>query len=475
MLKRSAAVCQLSARRPIFILVLAAFFGLLGCKEANTEKEGIRVETYAPEMLDYPEVDIQVPDTIRLAFLKQFYAPWNVQPAALEVAMGVVPGKELSFLQSYLEDDEWYGENKKPHKKWQREAVVSNVDLSDFPNFLQKGITIAHTDVRRIPTDRPGFDTYSKAGEGFPFDYFQETGLWANTPILMVHLSEDKQWCYILSPYYKGWASMHDLALVDRAFMDQWMAPEYCLPLSDRINLAHPVSNYAIKAKLGMVLPYEEMAEKPDTVFVYYAASDENQKAHRLKAEVPRNALAFSDYALNGNSLRQLLPELLGRPYGWGGYLENRDCSSMIRDLFSIYRIWLPRDSKDQIDVGRKLDLAGSAEDKIRTIKEEGIPFLTILRKKGHNMLYVGDAPNGEPLILHAKWGLETSYADRELAERLDYYPIEGIHQDEDGMLHGRYIIGETVITSVLAGASDSGVTTALIEEIYAMTNILED
>ncbi|MEM9867943.1 MAG: NlpC/P60 family protein, partial [Bacteroidota bacterium] len=162
------------------------------------------------------------------------------------------------------------------------------------------------------------------------------------------------------------------------------------------------------------------------------------------------------------------------RPYGWGGTLENRDCSSLIRDLLGTYRVWLPRDSKDQIDVGHKYELPEATDAKIRQIQKAGTPFLTLLRKKGHNMLYVGNTPQGEPLILHAIWGLKTSYSNEQLAHLLEAYPIEGIHEKEEGKLSGRHIIGESVITSVSIGEGNGKVTLPLIEEIYAMTNILE-
>jgi hypothetical protein len=87
----------------------------------------------------------------------------------------------------------------------------------------------------------------------------------------------------------------------------------------------------------------------------------------------------------------------------------------------------------------------------------------------------VGDNEQGEPLIFHAIWGLKTSYANLQFSDLLDDYPIEGIHKDEDGTLKGRHIIGEAVITSVLVGQNDSGVTTPLLEEIYVMNNFMED
>ncbi|WP_350286277.1 SH3 domain-containing protein [uncultured Croceitalea sp.] len=447
---------------------------LFGCKPVDKELN-IKIDTYSYENLEYPATEIHLPDSLRIRFVENFLIPWNTPFEELLANLDSFPGKNLSYLQKYLADDEWYGENKKPHAIWQRKEVVNNIDTESFPNFLQKGIVIAHTNLRRVPTNKPGFDRYSKAGEGYPFDYFQETGLWANTPILIVHVANDKQWCYVISPVYKGWIAMHDVAIVDEAFISQWSTGTYCLPLSDKVSLQNSVSNYAINAKMGMVLPYEDMDGHLDKVLVYYATADENQNGHLLKAEVDRNTVALNSFKFNEEHLKQLVFNLSGRPYGWGGNLENRDCSSMIRDLMGTYKIWLPRDSKDQINAGAKYDLPEVADEKIKFIKEKGIPFLTILRKKGHNMLYVGNAPNGEPLILHAIWGLKTSYSNEQLADFLAIYPIEGIHKDKDGTLKGRHIIGEAVITSVMAGAGNGNITTPLIDEIYAMTTILDN
>nr|WP_299338699.1 SH3 domain-containing protein [Allomuricauda sp.] len=459
----------------ILLILVFCCCGIFGCKRVGTEDTTVQINTYFHDSLDYPTKDIEIPTSLQKVFVENFFLPWSSSPTELLDSLNSFPGKELSYLENYLTDDEWYGENKKPHKKWQREEIVNNVNTKTFPNFLKKGIVISHTDLRRIPTNRPGFDKYSKAGEGYPFDYFQETALWANTPILIVHTSKDRQWGYVISSYYKGWVQMHDVAIVDEDFIGQWSTGSFCQPLSDQINLQNPDSNYAINAKMGMLLPFEEISDKPDKFLVFYANADENQNAKILKAEVDRNAVALSNFKFNESNLKQLVSNLVGRPYGWGGNLENRDCSSMIRDLLGTYRIWLPRDSKDQIEVGNKYDFPDTAEEKIRLIKEKGVPFLTILRKKGHNMLYVGDAPNGEPLILHAIWGLKTSYSNEQLRNFLNAYPMEGIHEDEDGRLKGRYIIGEAVITSVNAGAGSNGVTVPLIDEIYAMTNVLEN
>lgn len=446
---------------------------MLGCNTHSGTTPEIHIKTFSEGDLTFPKDKLIIQNTVRTQFIEKFFLPWSLETSEVLDTLAQFPGKELAFLQEYLEDDGWYGENKKPHKRFIREEIVENISTADFPNFQKKGIVVSHTNLRRIPSNKPGFDTYSMAGEGYPFDYFQETNLWANTPVQLLHLSKDKQWCYVLSPYYKGWVPMHDLALVSDLFIADWRTGRYALPLSDQIPLTNPISPYAITGKMGMVLPYEK-SEDPSSVLAYYVSADENRNAHLLKAEVDINHFATDAYAFEGTHLQHLISQLKGRPYGWGGYLENRDCSSMIRDLMATFKVWLPRDSGDQLNVGNVVELTGSLEDKQEVIKSQGIPFRTILRKKGHNMLYVGNSANGEPLIFHAAWGLRTTYTNPQLAEFLKNYPIEGLTQQPDGSITGRNIMGEAMITSVLAGSGNQGITYPMLEDIYAMTTLLE-
>ena len=456
-------------------LLFLTFLGscLLSCKSENHSFTPIDIPTFSSSELAYPEEIFIIHKSISSNFVSNFFLPWSLETSEVLDTLAQFPGKELAFLQEYLEDDGWYGENKKPHKRFIREEIVGNISTADFPNFQKKGIVVSHTNLRRIPSNKPGFDTYSKAGEGYPFDYFQETNLWANTPVQLLHLSKDKQWCYVLSPYYKGWVPMHDLALVSDAFIADWRTGSYATPLSDQIPLTHPDSPYAVTGKMGMVLPYEKL-EDPNMLTAYYVSADENRNAHLLKAEVDKNHFASDDYTFDGAHLKQLISQLIGRPYGWGGYLENRDCSSMIRDLMATFKFWLPRDSGDQLKVGNVVELTGSLENKLEVIKSQGIPFRTILRKKGHNMLYVGNNSDGEPLIFHAAWGLRTTYTNPQLSEFMLHYPIEGLTQQPDGSITGRNIMGEAMITSVLAGFGNQGITYPMLEDIYAMTILFE-
>jgi len=355
--------------RYLFILISLGYLVIFSCKTVNNEELKIQIDTFSYDNLDYPNMEMQISDSFQLKFIDKFFTPWTSRPENLLADLESFPGKDLTYLKKYLDDDEWYGENKKQHKKWQREEIVNNVKTENFPNFLNKGIIINHTNVRRIPTNKPGFDIYSKAGEGFPFDYFQETMLWANTPILIAHTTNDKQWCYAITPYYKGWIAMHDVAIVNQDFIEQWQTGSYCLPLSDSLNLQNNISHYSINAKIGMVIPYKAIQNSNNKVTVFYSNADENLNAKIFKTDIDKESVALDNFSFNEKSLKKLVSNLIGRPYGWGGNLENRDCSSMIRDLLSTYRIWLPRDSKDQIDWGNKYDLPNETDEKIAKIR----------------------------------------------------------------------------------------------------------
>ena len=251
---------------------------------------------------------------------------------------------------------------------------------------------------------------------------------------------------------------MKAIAIVDKGFIDNWMQKDFALPITDDIVLTNESSYYALTAKMGMLIPFEKVKEDT-TIICNYVTTNKNHEAVELTANVNAASLATSDYEFNAENLEHLTTELFNRPYGWGGSLENRDCSSMIRDFMATYQIWLPRDSKDQVFVGKQTELTGSAPEKIVTIKEKAVPFQTILRMKGHNMLYVGVDKKGIPLIFHAKWGLTTTYSNNQLGEYLNYYPIEGLHQTDDGTIKGRYVLGKSLISTVNLGENNNDIT----------------
>jgi hypothetical protein len=100
--------------------------------------------------------------------------------------------------------------------------------------------------------------------------------------------------------------------------------------------------------------------------------------------------------------------QLLGQPYGWGGMYELRDCSSMVRDLFLPFGLYLPRNSGAQGRFGQVVPMQGmSGPEKERLLLEQGKSFLTLVHIPSHIMLYIG-RHNGRAAVLHNYWGVHT-------------------------------------------------------------------
>ena len=143
---------------------------------------------------------------------------------------------------------------------------------------------------------------------------------------------------------------------------------------------------------------------------------------------------------LTPSAMATLANNLIGQRYSWGGQFENRDCSATMRDLFTPFGIWLPRNSKTQAQKGaRLLDLTGlSPSDKRDAINEHAIPFFSLIGMKGHIGLYLGYEPMTKmPIMLHDVWGVKTNAFGRE----------------------GRAIIGKVTITTLRPGEERWDVT----------------
>jgi hypothetical protein len=108
----------------------------------------------------------------------------------------------------------------------------------------------------------------------------------------------------------------------------------------------------------------------------------------------------------NSKNRIKIAKALLDEPYGWGGLLNNRDCSSFTQDFFVPFGKFISRNSKAQTKNGIYHDISTfSKKEKKEYIKQNAVPFSTLVYLKGHIMLYVG-IKNNEPLVMHNMWSV---------------------------------------------------------------------
>ena len=381
-------------------------------------------------------------------FQSILFMPWHKdQPTRSKV--------ELLWDFETTRNNPGYGENKREHTAQWVDALHRNALLEDYPNAGFRGITVTHTNLRTLPTHKPRFTSLDDASEGYPFDSFQKSALPANTPVFVSHTSEDKEWVFLESHVASGWVSARDVAQVDGGFAEQWENAQPIAILEDDLPVVDVHGIFLFKASIGNQFPL--LGEDHGRFHILVADADSNRHAVIRQAWLPRNRAARKPLKLTRANVARLCNALMGNPYGWGGLYGNRDCSSMVKDLFAPFGLWLPRHSSYQATEGGRfipLETTNPGE-KVHLIRRHAVPFLTLLWAKGHIMVYIGEH-RGEPLVFHTMWGVKT----RDIFGRED-----------------TKVVGHAAVTSLHPGSELNGFSrrsSNLLSRIVGMTILVE-
>lgn len=277
---------------------------------------------------------------------------------------------------------------------------IDNADYDSINSKKYKAITIRRTDVKALPTSSAFFRDPKKTGEGFPFDYNQNSALHINIPLFISHFSKDKRWAFVRASYSFGWIKTSDLALVDSDFIKTFQNDNYAMVIKDNLRLYNNDKDVSI-VKLGALFPISKDQQ-------YLVASrDSKGRAHIQKVKVSNaNIIAKKPLPFTAKNVGMLAKEFYGEPYGWGGSYECRDCSATTRDFLGAFGIFLRRNSSKQAEDGDNISIEGLAKsNKKKKIIKDAEPFRSLLYVPGHIVLYLGEY-KGEPVIMHTYWGI---------------------------------------------------------------------
>ncbi len=404
-------------------------------------------------------------------YVTRLLSPWNQNATSLK------PEEAFWGVASYG-NKQGYGENIQPRpKEWTQERVA-DMNREAFPSLAAKAVTLRNTVLRVMPTHRPFFYDFREAGEGYPFDYFQNSAVWAGTPVFVSHASRDGAWVFVETAFASGWTPSEDVAWMDDAALARWRAglgvttktdasdssgvstATGAAILHDNVALRDASGRFLATVHVGAVLPLASpTATSTDTdgLTVLFPVPDLAGKAALVTARLPTNAATRLPLPLSAANVASVASRLAGQSYGWGGMYEDRDCSALMRDLFAPFGIWLPRNSGPQGKQGRVVDVSALPDAaKERAIVEGAVPFRTLLGMRGHIMLYLGTY-QGRAVIFHDIWGVRT--LDRQKRE-------------------GRLVIGKAAITTLTPGDEFEDVRRAkksLLSRIQTMAILGEE
>lgn len=349
----------------------------------------------ADEQLDYDR-----------RYNEKFFEPWNS-------GMVMSSQSEKTWQFKYAKERTYRADGSRISKSWYKKQIKnSNFGMSDTVSL--PAITLKHTNLRLYPSTRGIYYDPHKTGEGFPFDYSQNSSVHINTPLAISHYSRDKKWVYAQTSFASGWIKVTHMAFIGADLQNQFRNDDYAITVRDNLNLSDDNGHISL-VKMGSVFPIDPTTKK-------YLIAKKNEKGYAYLSKVTVNdvdIIAHKPIKFNQHNIAYISKQLVGEPYGWGGKLEARDCSALTRDFFSPFGIYLARNSRQQANNGNEfISLKGlNAKSKQQTILDNAKPFRSMLFVPGHITLYVGER-KGEPIILHNYWGVRMKDGSKKVLAR---------------------------------------------------------
>ena len=363
---------------------------------------------------------IKKQEKLTAEYLAHFFSPWTGVKTPIEK-------EKLAERYMGILEKGGLGENLLSHSPDFIQWLIGNANLENYPSGDTLGITTRVAHLRVLPTYRPRY--LEKYGpDGYPFDLFQESVLWPGTPLIRRHVSRDRTWVYVEAGFVAGWMEAHEFTRVEDELIDTFLQAPQIVLTQDRVPLFSMQDDFLAEGRIGMILP-----TRADEVLFPLA---NGTAAEFVSIKIQADSVAALPLPMTRTNAAAIINELNGQPYGWAGLYENRDCSSLLRDYFTVFGVWLPRNSFAQMQSGKMHDLSDfGLKAKKKLLLEKAVPFLHLVGRKGHVTLYVGSF-GGEPAFFHAAWGV----------------PVKGFFEAKSR----RVIIGQSIFTGPGPGYENS-------------------
>ncbi len=374
------------------------------------------VKSYSKNISESREIIIE-----EERYESNYFRMWNIETPPESLDSVKWPFTSYCFGESY-------GENFQLLEKSFFDTMLESANFDNYATVNKRAVTLKNINIRAFPTIRPLLMDPSLAGEGFPFDYMQNSTVHANKPVFVSHYSKDGEWVYIFTSFTSGWVKNDEIVIIDKKYSDLWQQAQQVTIVKEGLPIYGDNGRFLFKSKIGMMFALVSENDKTYTILTVSLYMD--KEPFYIKSKISKDIAHKGVMKFNQENINNIVAEVSKTNYGWGGMYGQRDCSSMLRDMYAPFGIWLPRNSYQQSNIGTVISLENLSDDeKIKLIKEQALPFETFLYKKGHIVLYVGTYDD-EIVIFHNTWGIKTK---------------------KDG-IEGRVVIGKPVFTTLKLG-----------------------
>lgn len=285
-------------------------------------------------------------------------------------------------------------------------------------NQMLFGLITKRTDIRVFPTDEPLMSTPAND----KFDRLQHSSISPGSSVGIYHFSRDKHWAYVQTPFIRGWVRVADLAIAkersevtdyeeakERLVVTGSSIPVFSIPsFQEKVFLAQMGTSFPVLSRSYGNSTQGTAGLSGRYHLIRIPFREVNGRLTFREGYIPKEEdvqTGFLPFAQENIALQAF--KMLHQPYGWGEMFEGRDCSRFIMDLFATFGIAMPRNSKQQAQVGIAPGLVeGKTLKEKQRVLDRAIPLATTLRLPGHIMLYLGKA-DGRYYVIHSIWGIQ--------------------------------------------------------------------
>ena len=272
------------------------------------------------------------------------------------------------------------------------EIILENRNMAEIEGkeSLQKALVVRRCNLKSFPTSLHFYEDKNRKN----FDYLQETELYVNTPLLVLHESKDLHWIFVMSPLYVGWISKECVVYVNEKDFDYFIDNQNFIIIT-----ASKVEVDGIVLDMSVKLPYVGMTKEGYRLVL--PINDDGKLKRKEVIVASKDAhIGYLPYTKRNLILQAFKYE--NTSYQWGGMDKDVDCSSYIATLYRTFGFCFPRNTsiqKDSIGEFISLNLMSREEKKAILRNYE----FGILYQPGHVMLYLG-MRDENPFIIHASW-----------------------------------------------------------------------
>ncbi len=392
----------------------------------------------------------QQQDKLKEYYLSQYYSVWDKNLRTDE--LNTIKIKETTLVSKFS-NEPGFNENNQPIKlEWIRK-IADKMNMNNYPNTQKRAITLRNMNIRVLPTNKASYRSDKIPGEGYPFDHLQETLIPANTPVYIIHQSQDKSWSLIKSHNSLGWVKTNHIGFVDDKFISTWKSKNYIVSTTLGHCIINPENNkFLFQARFGTILPL--LSEEKNSYKILVAAMNKNEQLAKIKTvDIQKSFSAPWPLVPTQKNITLTIQTLVGQPYGYGGLFGFRDCSSSVMDIYAVFGIWIPRNASEQHLSGNFFSFKDlTSKEKAKLIQEKGLPLLTLINLGDHTLLYVGEKSH-TLYVFQNVWGMHTGTPFKET---------------------GRSVIAKTVITPIDLGSKYINVPKSFLDRAKGMTVVID-